>query len=101
MSDLLDEACGRLWDCPRDYEKVVNEHPDLEAELRAFIEKHLVGLSPGQFSDPTTLRECGHYRILYRLGIGGIGAVFLARDHTLNRLVAIKVLLRKHRNKDR
>lgn len=41
-------------------------------------------LKPGQ--------KCDHFEILGKLGEGGMGAVYLARDSKLNRKVALKVL---------
>lgn len=34
----------------------------------------------------------GHYEIIRKIGQGGMGGVFLARDHRLGRFVAVKVL---------
>jgi serine/threonine protein kinase/WD40 repeat protein len=40
----------------------------------------------------TFAQNLGHYQIIMRLGAGGMGEVYLARDSRLNRAVAIKVL---------
>lgn len=47
----------------------------------------------GPTDDPEMLGRIGHYEIVGLLGQGGMGAVFKGFDRTLNRFVAIKMLL--------
>jgi serine/threonine protein kinase/Tol biopolymer transport system component len=59
------------------------EKPDLETAGLLFADSQME-LTEGQ--------ALGHYKIIRRLGAGGGGKVYLARDDRLNRLVAIKIL---------
>lgn len=44
---------------------------------------------------PTTGQILGHFRLLERIGAGGMGIVFRARDLRLERDVAVKILNQK------
>ena len=89
---------------PPDVESLVASHPDLADELRSYVDSlkllHQVtaGLRPlPTRAEPTgdgamPARRLGDYDILREIGRGGMGVVYEARQLSLNRAVALKVL---------
>ncbi len=102
LADFLAADAGGT---PPERAELLRCHPDLASELTAFFADHdrmrcvtepvrqlLAGVRPTD-EVPCAGRRIGDYELLAELGRGGMGVVFKARHTSLNRLVALKMIL--------
>jgi serine/threonine protein kinase len=103
---LDDDANGK----PRDADALIAAHPDLANELRQFLADHQRIQRLANSSQPnrefdlsrpldgsaqaSLLGRFGDYELLNEIAHGGMGVVYKARQVSLNRVVAVKMILR-------
>jgi hypothetical protein len=92
-----------------DRQDLLLRHPDLADELRAFLAdhdqfQHLAAPAPAEVATPSPtepaakafpggmVRYFGDYELLERIAEGGMGVVWRARQVSLNRVVALKMI---------
>jgi len=91
-ASFLDHACDGDEELKEEATTLIAAHD----EAGGFIEQPAMSQDAhvllGTGADGNLGREIGPYRIIERLGAGGMAEVYLAEDARLNRLVALKLL---------
>ena len=94
---FLEQACAGDLSLRRDVESLLA----LEDEAQGFLERPAVALEAAALAgeedaaEPPPGTQVGHYRVVARVGAGGMGEVYRARDTRLERDVAHKFLPRR------
>jgi serine/threonine protein kinase len=94
---IASEESGR----PLDRQALLTRYPQLAGELREFfVNRDAMRRlaeplqAPQRASLPDKIRYFGDYELLKELAVGGMGVVYKARQVSLNRIVAVKMILK-------
>ncbi len=91
-SSFLDQKCGNDNELRREVESLLSAHSKAGERFDSPAVEKMAAVVSGDQADGMIGRSLGHYEIVDKIGAGGMGEVYLARDQRLDRKVAIKLL---------
>ncbi len=89
---FLDEACAGNDELRHEVEELLASNEQAGNFMAAPAVEIVSQSQPENESEKLIGQSLGQYRVLSRIGAGGMGEVFLAEDNRLNRKVALKIL---------
>jgi eukaryotic-like serine/threonine-protein kinase len=99
---FVSEACAGDPALRSEVESLISSHDQAGHSIQAMAAEAATEMLADDQAGRIVGTQIGHYRVLSRIGSGGMGEVFLAQDTSLGRNVALKLLRSEFtRNEDR
>lgn len=94
-SEFLDEVCADNETVRREVESLLSSFDRAESFMDKPLVEEIAEMPKSQKAGFIEGHHLAHYEIIERIGAGGMGEVYLAKDKKLDRRVAIKILNEK------